>query len=83
MSNERIEDTMFAKALELKGIKRTKSMYEKAEYPHICSMCQDENTRNEVGYRLKIHCIRDYEQPYIFICPECYESLTDDTKKSD
>lgn len=74
---DRLEDEMFAKALEIKGIKRTKDMYEKARHPHICSMCQDENTFNQMGYRLKVNCLRDYEQPYLFICEECYESLLD------
>lgn len=70
-----IEDTMFAKALEIKGIKRTQSMYEKADHPHICSMCQDENTFNKLGYRMRVDTIRDYSQPYLFVCEECFNSL--------
>lgn len=79
---DKIEDTLFAKALEAKGIKRTKDMYEKATYPHICSMCQDENSFNQVGYKLKTKCIRDFEEPYLFICEECWSSLPSDTKES-
>lgn len=68
-----IEDEIFAHALEIKGIKRTKSMYESARYPHKCTLCTDEI--NEVGYRLKSEFVESTETPYLFICKECFDSL--------
>lgn len=72
-----IEDEIFDTAINVQGIKRTKSMYEKARYLHNCSMCLDES-KKEVAYRLKIEYVRDYATPYIFICDECYNELPDD-----
>lgn len=74
-----IEDEIFAKALDVMGIKRTKDMYEKAKYPHICSMCAGDS--NEVGYKLKSKYVHDSGIPYLFICQECWESLPSDTDK--
>lgn len=68
-----IEDEIFAHALEVKGIKRTKSMYEPARHKHKCTLCADET--NEVGYRLKAEFVEGTDTPYLFICNECFESL--------
>lgn len=82
MTEEKLEDKIFLKALEAKGIKRTKKMYERAEHPHRCSMCQCEEdiTINDLrkGYRLTIPYVSDFNEPYIFICDDCYKELPDD-----
>lgn len=75
-----IEDEMFAKALDIVGLKRTKNMYTKSKYPHRCSMCLDD--MKITGYKLKSEYVCDYKVPYMFICQECYESLPDDKKES-
>lgn len=76
---DRIEDRIFEEALKAQNIHLTKSMYEKAEYPHACSMCNAEVAQQFFDtYRLKVKYIRDYEQPYIFICTECYNELPDE-----
>lgn len=72
-----IEDDIFLNILEVQGIKRTKSMYEKARYIHTCSMCLDESEQ-EVPYKLKLEYINDFNIPYIFICKDCYESLPEE-----
>lgn len=73
---ERIEDEIFASALETSGIKRTKAMYERALFPHWCTMCYDKDTVNYYGYRLKPEFVSYGEDtPYLFICDECYEEL--------
>lgn len=56
-----------------------KTMYEPAEYPHICGLCQ-EPTRHSV-YRKKLEYVKDWQQPYLFICKECYEDLPDGEKR--
>lgn len=70
-----IEDEMFARALNILGLKRTKDMYKESRYPHKCSMCLD--NPNMAGYMLKPEFVSDYETPYMFICQECWESLPD------
>lgn len=81
--DNRIEDKIFLKALEAQGIKRTKEMYEEAEYPHLCDMCQENSPLGGMTYRLKTKCIRDFLEPYIFICEDCYRELPSDTTESD
>ena len=75
--NNRIEDKIFASALEAKGIKRTKGMYTKGLYPHTCRMC-GENSRDIQSYILKSEYVTDFNTPYLFICEECYEELDDE-----
>ena len=72
--NDRIEDKIFASSLEAKGIKRTKDMYTKSLYPHICGMC-GENSRDIQSYILKLEYVTDFNTPYLFICEDCYEEL--------
>lgn len=74
-----VEDEMFAKALDVLGLKRTKDMYKESRYPHECSMCLE--SPNMAGYILKPEFISDYETPYMFICQECWENLPSDKKK--
>lgn len=73
-----IEDEMFTKALEIKGIKRTKSMYKKSIFPHCCNMCLDKNEDALLGYALKIKYVTDWDTPYLFICDDCYNSLPEE-----
>lgn len=70
-----IEDEMFANAIQAQQITRTKDMYERATFPHVCSMCTDENVLNEIGYKLKREYVESLNTPYLFICKECYEEL--------
>ena len=81
--DERIEDRIFDTSLKASRIKRTKNMYNKARLPHSCSMCLDINENHELGYALDIEFIDSFNTPYLYICKDCYESLLDDTKKSD
>lgn len=74
-----IEDEMFAKALDVIGLKRTKDMYKESRYPHKCSMCLE--SPNMAGYKLKTEFVSGYETPYRFICQECWENLPSDKKK--
>lgn len=74
-----VEDEMFAKALDIIGIKRTKDMYEKSKYPHRCNMCLED--MKMAGYKLKKEFVSGYETPYMFICQECWENLPSDKKK--
>lgn len=67
------EDDMFISALEAQGLKRTKSMYERATLPHICGACL-ESSKN-LGYRLQLEFVTDFNTPYTFICNDCYEEL--------
>ena len=69
------QDEMFSSALEAQGLKRTKSMYERASLPHMCGACLEES--KELGYRLRLDCVTDFNTPYLFICNECYEELQD------
>lgn len=76
-----VEDEMFAKALDIIGIKRTKDMYEKSKYPHICNMCLED--MKMAGYKLKTEYVNGYETPYMFICQECWESLPERTESNE
>lgn len=62
-----IENQILNDLLEL-----NKDMYEKAEYPHNCSICTEDNG---IGYKMKLEYVKDWHQPYLFICDECYEDL--------
>lgn len=64
-----IENQILNNLLEL-----NKGMYEKAEHPHNCGICTEDNG---VGYRMKLEHVKDWQQPYLFICNECYEDLPD------
>lgn len=61
-------------------VKRYKEDYEPSQYPHNCSMCQDE-TRLDTSatYKLKYNILSGVENPrsvpYIFICKDCYDDL--------
>lgn len=70
-----IEDEIFSKDLEAMTIKRTQLMYRKADLPHKCNMCLDDNETNTVGYALKLEYVTCLDTPYLFICKDCYESL--------
>lgn len=69
-----IEDTMFMEALDVMNIVRRKSSYEKAEHPHHCDFCRDD----DAVYRLKSEFVTlGDETPYLFICEDCYKGLED------
>lgn len=71
-----IEDEIFSKAIEAMSMKRTKSMYQKAEYPHYCDMCSSRSDKeNERGYVLKLPYVSGSDTPYFAICKDCYNSL--------
>ena len=70
------QDEMFSSALEAQGLKRTKSMYERASLPHMCGVCLEES--KELGYRLRLDFVTDFNTPYLYICNECYEELQDE-----
>lgn len=72
---DRIEDEIFVDALEASGIVRTKSMYQKAQLPHTCEMCNDENKDNKIGFKLRRAYVSSLETPYKFICEECFNEL--------
>lgn len=67
------QDEMFSSALEAQGLKRTKSMYERASLPHMCGACLEES--KELGYRLRLDFVTNFNTPYLYICNECYEEL--------
>lgn len=70
---ERLEDLIFASALEASGIKRTKDMYTKAKGLHYCTMCKE---LTQPTYKLKEEYVTlGDETPYLFICFDCYEEL--------
>lgn len=75
---ERTEDKIFAAVLEAMGIKRTKAMYERSQFPHLCTMCCEEDAGDYYGYRLKPEFVDSIDTPYVFICDECYEELEDE-----
>lgn len=78
-----IEDEIFTDALKAKKLRRTKSMYERdCRYPHKCTMCFEQVDEPKDIYKLKPEFDIDNNTPYLFICSDCYESLLDDTKKS-
>lgn len=70
---DRLEDKIFADAIEAQGIKRTQDMYEESSYPHSCSMCGSYPS----GYKLKPQYVEDLgnETPYIFVCKDCLGEL--------
>lgn len=70
-----LEDEIFTDAITASGLKRTKDMYEPSEYTHHCSMCGEVHSE----YRLRPEHVENIglETPYIFICKECYEELSD------
>ena len=70
------QDEMFSGALEAQGLKRTKSMYEKASLTHMCGACLESS--KELGYRLRLDFVTDFNTPYLYICNECYEELQDE-----
>ena len=70
------QDEMFTGALEAQGLKRTKSMYEKASLTHMCGVCLE--SPKELGYRLRLDFVTDFNTPYLYICNECYEELQDE-----
>ena len=70
------QDEMFSGALEAQGLKRTKSMYEKASLTHMCGACLE--SPKELVYRLLLDFVTDFNTPYLYICNECYEELQDE-----
>lgn len=70
------QDEMFTGALEAQGLKRTKSMYERASLTHMCGACLERP--KELGYRLRLDFVTDFNTPYLYICNECYEELQDE-----
>lgn len=69
-------DEIFNNALNVLGIKRTKKMYHKATYPHVCSMCLDDK-REDIGYALNQDFVEGFDTPYLYICKDCYNELED------
>lgn len=75
----RIEDKIFADALEAKGMKRTKSMYIRdCRHPHKCTMCLEQIDEPKDIYRLKSEFVTDNNTPYLFVCLDCYNELPND-----
>ena len=70
------QDEMFSSALEAQGLKRTKSMYERASLIHTCGACLENSW--ELGYRLRLDFVTDFNTPYLYICNDCYEELQDE-----
>ena len=70
------QDEMFTGALEAQGLKLTKSMYERASLTHMCRACLE--SPKELGYRLRLDFVTDFNTPYLYICNECYEELQDE-----
>lgn len=70
------QDEMFTSALEAQGLKRTKSMYERASLPHMCRACLESS--KDLGYKLRLEFVTDFNTPYLYICDECYKELADD-----
>jgi len=69
---DRFEDEIFEDALKARGISLYKNQYERATYKHTCTMC---GKIGNIVYR-KIHASHP-DTPYLFICDDCYEELTD------
>lgn len=75
---ERIEDLILGDILESQGIKRTKDMYKKADYLHICRMCGE---ASQSGYKLTEEYTRGNDTPYVFLCSECYNELESESEE--
>lgn len=72
---ERLEDKIFANILDALKIKLTKERYTEAQFSHECTMCRE---KFEKGYKVKPEYVTGDDTPYLFICDECYEDLTND-----
>lgn len=70
-----IEDEIFKQELKAMDIKLTKQNYVPALFPHTCSMCGDD--KDEAGYKRLDRDVVSVNTPYLFICKECYEGLSD------
>lgn len=76
---DRIEDKIFADALEAKHLKRTKSMYIRdCKYSHQCRFCLEQIDEPRDVYRLKPEFVPGGEAPFLFICLDCYNELPND-----
>lgn len=76
---DKIEDKIFANALEAKGIRRTKSMYIRdCRYPHQCRFCLEQVDEPKDIYRLKPEFVTDDNTPYLFVCSDCFNELPND-----
>lgn len=76
---DRIEDKIFADALETKHLKRTKSMYIRdCKHPHQCRFCLEQIDEPKDIYRLKSEFVTDDNTPYLFICSDCFDGLMND-----
>lgn len=76
---DRIEDKIFADALEAKGMKRTKSMYIRdCKHPHQCRFCLERIDEPRDIYRLKPEFVLGGETPFSFICSDCFDELPND-----
>lgn len=76
---DRIEDKIFADALEAKHLKRTKSMYIRdCKRPHQCRFCLEQIDEPKDIYRLKSEFVTDEISPYLFICSDCYNELKEE-----
>ena len=51
-------------------------MYERASLTHMCGACLE--SPKELGYRLRLDFVTDFNTPYLYICDDCYEELQDD-----
>lgn len=75
---DRIEDKIFADALEAKHLKRTKSMYIRdCKHPHQCRFCLEQIDEPKDIYRLKSEFVTDEITPYLFVCSDCFDELPD------
>lgn len=76
---DRIEDKIFADALEAEHLKRTKSMYIRdCKHPHQCRFCLEQIDEPKDIYRLKPEFVTDEISPYLFICSDCYNELKEE-----
>lgn len=76
---DRIEDIIFANALETRRVKRTKLMYERdCRYPHKCNMCLEEIEEPSFIFKLKPEFVTNDNTPYLFVCADCYNELPND-----
>lgn len=76
---DRIENKIFADALEAKHLKRTKSMYIRdCKHPHQCRFCLEQIDEPKDIYRLKSEFVTDEITPYLFVCSDCFDELPDD-----
>lgn len=76
---DRIEDKIFADALEAEHLKRTKSMYIRdCKHPHQCRFCLEQIDEPKDIYRLKSEFVTDEITPYLFICSDCYNELKEE-----